>query len=257
VTIPKSIATLIIDAQLDLSIMSCDYLKIKEHKMKLTFIGHAAVSIELNNFKAIIDPFITYNPQATISVEDIKELTHIFITHGHGDHIGDAVELAKKFDALIITNFEIANHLASQGVKTHGMHIGGRHSFDFGTVKMTHAVHGSGIQTDSGVVDGGNPGGFVITIDGKTIYHAGDTGLTLDMQLLEDELIDVAFLPIGGNYTMDYRDAVKATTFIKAKNIVPIHYNTFPIIETDPIIFKTQVTASEVIILGPGESITI
>ena len=225
--------------------------------MKLTFIGHSAVYIETDTVSALIDPFITGNPQATIAADDITKLTHIFITHGHGDHIGDAVELAKKHGALIITNFEIANHLAQQGVNAHPLHIGGRRTFDFGVVKMTAAVHGSSIATADGTVDGGNPGGFLITIEGKTIYHAGDTGLTMDMQLLKDDDIDVAFLPIGGNFTMDVRDAVKATEMIEAQTVVPIHYNTFGLITADPEEFKTLVTASQVIIMAPGSFIEL
>jgi L-ascorbate metabolism protein UlaG (beta-lactamase superfamily) len=225
--------------------------------MKLQFIGHAAFYFEAPGIKGLIDPFITGNPQSEIGVDDLKDITHIFITHGHGDHIGDAVYLAKKHEALVIANFEIANYLALQGVQVHPMHIGGRTTFPFGTVKLTPALHGSGIQTESGIVDGGNPGGFVITVDGKSIYHAGDTGLTMDMMLLEDEKIDVALLPIGGNFTMDIRDAVKAVTFIKPKCVIPMHYNTFNLIEADPNNFKSAVRSAEVKILQPNESIKI
>ncbi len=225
--------------------------------MKINFIGHAAVYFETDNVKAVIDPFITHNGQATITVDDIKDLTHIFITHGHGDHIGDTVELAKKHNAQVITVFEIANYFNSLGLNTHPMHIGGRKEFDFATVKLTQALHGSAIMTENGNVDGGNPCGFVITIDNKTIYHAGDTGLTLDMKLLEMENIDLAFLPIGGNFTMDERDAAIASGFIKAKKVVPIHYNTFDVISADPEKFKAQVKESEVIIMMPGDTIEI
>lgn len=225
--------------------------------MKLQFIGHAAFYFETDTVKGIIDPFITNNPAAKISVNDIDSLTHIFVTHGHGDHMGDTIELAKKHNALVITNFEIATFLGIQGVQAHPMHIGGRTTFDFGVVKLTPALHGSGIQTPDGIVDGGNPGGFVITIDGVTLYHAGDTGLTLDMQLLEDEHVDVALLPIGGNFTMDIRDAIKAVEFIKPKKVVPMHYNTFGLIQADPEVFKSGVTQAEVIIMKPNDCITI
>lgn len=225
--------------------------------MKLNYIGHSAFYFETENVKGIIDPFITGNPVAKITPDDIKDLTHIFVTHGHGDHLGDTVELAKKHNALVITNHEIAMYLGVLGVKTHPMHIGGRREFDFGTVKLTPALHGSGISTKNGNVDGGNPGGFVITIDKVTIYHAGDTGLTMDMKLLESENIDVALLPIGGNFTMDIRDAVRAVEFIKPKKVIPMHYNTFGLIQADPESFKELVLNSEVIILKPGESIEI
>lgn len=225
--------------------------------MKLTYLGHAVVLIEKNNFVGIIDPFIKGNQLCTLSIEDLPAITHIFVTHGHSDHLGDAVEIAKKNNSLIIANAEICNYLSKFNVKTHAMHIGGRNKFDFGIVKMTNAVHGSGISEGENMIYGGNPGGFVIEIDDKKIYHAGDTGLIYDMKLLEDEKIDVAFLPIGGNYTMDIDDAVKAVDFIKPKNVVPMHYNTFKIIETDPLIFKNKTFEFNVIILGINESIFI
>lgn len=225
--------------------------------MKINFIGHATFYFETKYVKGIIDPFINGNPVATISADSIEELTHIFVTHGHGDHLGDTVELAKKHNAMVITNFEIANYLAGQGVQAHPMHIGGRKTFDFGDVKLTPALHGSAIQTENGLIDGGNPGGFLITIDDTVLYHAGDTGLTMDMKLLEDEHVDIALLPIGGNFTMDIKDAVKAVDFIKPKKVVPMHYNTFGLVEADPKAFKDQVKDSEVIILAPGETIEI
>jgi len=225
--------------------------------MEVKFIGHSTFYFETANVKAIIDPFINGNPVSTISTEDIEELTHIFVTHGHGDHLGDTIELAKKHNALVITNFEIANYLSSQGVQAHPMHIGGRRTFELFDVKMTPALHGSAIQTENGLLDGGNPGGFLITIDGKVLYHAGDTGLTMDMKLLEVENVDLALLPIGGNFTMDIRDAIRAVDFIQPKKVVPMHYNTFGLIEADPQQFKNQVKNAEVIILSPGESIKI
>jgi len=225
--------------------------------MIVQFIGHAAFYVEHENFRALIDPFITGNPQAKAEPDDFENISHIFVTHGHGDHMGDTIDLAKKHQALVICNFEIANYLAGQGVKAHPMHIGGRTTFDFGTVKMTPALHGSGIQTPDGVQDGGNPGGFLITIADKTIYHAGDTGLTMDMKLLEGENIDLALLPIGGNFTMDVRDASLAADFIKAKTIVPMHYDTFPLIAADPQDLKDQVSCSEVCILKANDRISI
>ncbi len=220
--------------------------------MKLKFLGHSAFYVEEGNFKALIDPFITGNPQAVMKVEDFKDLTHIFVTHGHGDHLGDAVPIAKATGATIVTNFEIADYLGQFQVNLHPMHIGGRVKLDFGTVKMTNALHGSGISTDSGMIYGGNPGGFIIEVEGKKIYHAGDTGLTMDMKLLEDEKIDVALLPIGGNFTMDAVDAAKAVEFIKPRLTIPMHYKTFPVIDADPNTFKEMV-AGDVVILNPGE----
>ncbi len=225
--------------------------------MKLTYLGHAAVIIEEGKFKGIIDPFISGNPIAKIDMNDLLDITHVFVTHGHSDHIGDTVEIAKQSGALVIANAEISAYLSKFNLKTHAMHIGGRTKFDFGTLKMTNAVHGSGISESGNIICGGNPCGFLIEINGKKIYHAGDTGLTYDMKLIEDENVDVAFLPIGGNYTMDIDDAVKAADFIKPKKVVPIHYNTFEIIKADPEEYRKKVRDSEVIILNIKESINI
>lgn len=222
--------------------------------MKLTYLGHSVFIVEEGDFKAIIDPYITGNPLTTAKVEGITGLTHIFITHGHGDHMGDAVELAKANDALVITNAEISGYLSSKGLKTHAMHIGGRHTFDFGIVKLTPALHGSGIPTENGMIYGGNPCGFVIEVNKKKIYHAGDTGLTMDMKLLEAENIDVAILPIGGNFTMDIDDAVIATEFISPKLAIPMHYDTFPVIKADPNEFKKKNKVCDTLILNIGES---
>jgi L-ascorbate metabolism protein UlaG (beta-lactamase superfamily) len=225
--------------------------------MKLTYLGHSALLIEEGHFKGIVDPFISGNPLSKTSVDSLTDITHIFVTHGHGDHIGDAVEIAKANNALIIANHEICAYLARFKVRTHSMHIGGRRKFDFGTVKMTNALHGSGISDGGNIICGGNPCGFVIEIEGKKIYHAGDTGLTLDMKLLEHEKIEAAFLPIGRNYTMDADDAAIAADFVKAKITVPIHYDTFGLIQADPLYFKSMVKSSEVVVLGLNESINI
>jgi L-ascorbate metabolism protein UlaG (beta-lactamase superfamily) len=210
--------------------------------------------VEEGKFKGVVDPFLSGNQASTTRPDDIKDLTHVFITHGHGDHIGDAVQLAKANDALVITNAEIADYLSSKGLRVHAMHIGGRFRFDFGTVKMTPALHGSGIKTEKGMVYGGNPGGFVIEVNGKKVYHAGDTGLTMDMKLLESEKIDVAMLPIGGNFTMDIDDAIIATDFIRPKILIPMHYGTFQVIEADPKEFKEKNKTCETVILEIGQS---
>lgn len=225
--------------------------------MKITYYGHSAFLVEARNIKALIDPFLSGNPQCCADINNITGITHIFITHGHSDHMGDTEFFAHKYGSLIICNYEIGTYLSSKGLDVHKMHVGGRVQLDFGTVKMTSAVHGSGIETEDGFLYGGNPGGYVISIGDRKIYHAGDTGLTMDMKLLQDEKIDAALLPIGGNFTMDIEDAVKAVGFIKPKLTVPMHYSTFDLIKADPAEFKEKVKTAEVYILQPGESIEI
>lgn len=211
--------------------------------MHIKFLGHSAFYIKSGDYQALIDPFITGNPACQISLDDFETLTHIFLTHAHGDHLGDTVTLAKKTGAKIITNFELANYLAihHESIAVHPMHLGGRTIIDGVVIKMTPALHGSGIITEDGhIYCGGSPCGFVIEHDGKKIYHAGDTGLTMDMQLLEMEHVDIAMLPIGGNFTMDIQDAIRAANFIKPKALIPMHYNTFPPIQADPNEFASK-----------------
>lgn len=222
--------------------------------MKITYLGHSAFILEEGDFKGIIDPFISGNSLSNMDVDKITGLTHIFITHGHGDHLGDTMRLAKNNDVLIISNAEISDYLSSNGFNTHSMHIGGRHSFDFGVVKLTPALHGSPIPTENGNIYGGNPGGFVIQVNGKKVYHAGDTGLTMDMKLLEVENIDVGLFPIGGNFTMDIDDAIRAVDFVKPGLAIPMHYDTFPLIKADPEEFKEKNKTCETKILDIGET---
>ena len=227
--------------------------------MKITFLGHAALLVEQDSFKALIDPFLTGNPVYKANPDHITGISHIFITHGHRDHVGDALEIARENGSIIIANAELAGvfYRKDKNLKVHPMHIGGAYQFPFGRVKMTPAVHGSSYQDEEGSHDGGNPGGFLITVQGKTLYHAGDTGLIYDMKLLEAEHVDIAFLPIGGNYTMDIQDAVRAVEFIQPKVTVPMHYNTFGLIKADPKQFQANLPNHTVGILQPGESIDV
>jgi L-ascorbate metabolism protein UlaG (beta-lactamase superfamily) len=226
--------------------------------MKITYYGHSVFLLEDKGLKGIIDPYIKGNDNCSATVDSFTDLTHIFITHGHGDHIGDAVELAKKTGALVIANYEIVNYLSTKGLANlHAMHIGGKYSFDFGKVKMTNAVHGSGILEGDTMICGGNPGGFIIETESNKIYHAGDTGLTMDMKLLEDEKIDIAMLPIGGNFTMDTEDAARAVGFIKPKIAIPMHYSDSGLIKTDPMEFENMVEDAVVIVMDSQETIEL
>lgn len=193
--------------------------------MKTTYYGQSCLELEAGGKKLLFDPFITHNPLAKhIDIKTIKP-DYILLSHGHGDHMADLVEIQKNSSAKVICIAEIADWLGKQDIEAHGMNIGGGFNFDFGRVKMVNAVHSSTMPDGA---SGGNPAGFVIYADGKTIYFAGDTALTYDMKLLEDENLDWAFLPIGDNYTMGADDAIKACDFINCKNVVGIHYDTFP-----------------------------
>ena len=228
---------------------------------KLTFLGHACWLIEGSSGKVIIDPFLTGNPQAAAKPEDIV-VDAVLVTHGHGDHLGDAVDIARRCNAVVVAPFELANFCASKGANIHPMHIGGSKEFPFGWVKLVPAAHGSAyVSDDSNVVYTGNPCGFLLKMDGKLIYHAGDTGLIADMELLGRLYqIDVALLPIGDNFTMGPADALEAVKMIKPKVVIPMHYDTWDVIAQDPNAFCERVkkeTSSDCVVVKPGESYEI
>ena len=205
----------------------------------VVFHGHATISIYSGDYSILIDPFFSGNPAAKISADAVRP-DFILVSHGHGDHIGDTVDIAKRTNALVIANFEIVNWLAHHGVDhTHPLHIGGGNTFPFGYCKMTIAHHGSALPDGT---YGGSPGGFLLRLNtGKTIYFAGDTALTYDMKFLAEENVDLAILPIGDNFTMGQDDAIKAVQLIKPETVLPIHYNTWPYIASDPLVFQDRV----------------
>ncbi|WP_370583297.1 metal-dependent hydrolase [Pedobacter sp. ASV28] len=225
--------------------------------MKYTYYGQSCFLLETASKKLLFDPFISGNPLANAIDIDKIEADYILVSHGHGDHVADLVTIAKQTKAQVIAVPEIIGWLQAQGVSNvHGMNYG-KYKFDFGTLRMVWATHSSGLPDGS---YGGNPAGFVIDADGKQIYFAGDTGLTVEMKLLAELYnIDYAILPIGGNYTMDVDDAVIAANYVNCDKVIGVHYNTFPVIEIDPQsaigIFKRS--QKELLLPAIGQTITL
>ncbi|HHW39260.1 MAG TPA: metal-dependent hydrolase [Bacillales bacterium] len=229
--------------------------------MKITYNGHSCFLIEGDKKKIIIDPFLSGNPNNVIKLEDLK-VDYIVVTHGHSDHIGDTIELAQKNNCTVISNYEISKFLSGFKVNVHPMHIGGGHTFEFGYLKLVPAIHGSGIEmADENVFfEGGHPAGILLTIGGKVLYHAGDTSLFSDMKLFGELYdINVALLPIGDNFTMGPSDAEIAATWLKAELTIPMHYNTFPMIEQDAELWVKNLKKKnlEGKVMNPGDFILI
>lgn len=225
---------------------------------KVTYFGHATLGLETGGYKILIDPFFTGNPMASTTAEAVQA-DFILVTHGHGDHLGDTVAIAKRTGATVISNFEITNWLDSHGVeKTHAQHLGGGYKHPFGYLKLTLALHGSSMPDGT---YGGNPAGLLITTkDNEKIYFAGDTGLFGDMRLIGEEILDLAVIPIGDNFTMGPDDALKAVKLLSPKNVIPIHYGTWPLIAQDPASWANRVaaeTSAKVHILKSGESFSL
>lgn len=226
--------------------------------VRITWYGHAALDVETGGYHLLVDPFFSGNPVASIKADKVPA-NFILISHGHGDHVGDAVDIAKRTNAQAISNFEIINWLEKKGLKNvHAQHIGGGYTYPFGYLKLTQAFHGSAMPDGS---YGGNPAGFLLTTtDAKKIYLAQDTGLFGDMRLIGEEGIDLAVLPIGDNFTMGPEDALRAVKLIQPKHVIPIHYDTFDLIEQDEHSWANRVeaeTGAKVHVLKPGETFTL
>lgn len=219
----------------------------------LKYFGHSCFQLSDGKSSIIFDPFLTDNPFKVAGPEDIS-CSHVLVSHGHFDHLGDAVAIAKRTGATVVSTAEIARLCGEQGVNNHAMHLGGKHTFDFGYVRLTLAFHGSGVP-------GGHACGFVVNLGGTCVYHAGDTALFGDMALLGRlEAIDYALLPIGDNFTMGPADAVEAAAMLKPKKVIPMHYNTWPVIAQDPAAFKEAAERQAgvpVVVVKPGETLTL
>ena len=221
-----------------------------------TWYGHGTALLDIDGTRVLVDPFFTGNPAAPIQAEAVQ-CDFILVSHGHGDHVADLVPVAKRTGAQIISNFEIATWAQNQGLTAHGQSIGGGHTFPFGYVKLTQAQHGSAMPDGS---YGGQPAGFLLTAGEQKVYLACDTGLFGDMQLIGDEGIALATLPIGDNFTMGPDDALRAAKLIRARHYIPVHYNTWPLIAQDADMWARRVkveTGAEVHVLKPGESFTL
>jgi L-ascorbate metabolism protein UlaG (beta-lactamase superfamily) len=238
------------------SVTTTQTSQLKGHTMatQVTWLGHGTFQIVTNGTTILIDPFLTDNPTATESVDSVNADV-IIVTHGHGDHVGNTVAIAKRTGALVIANYEVTEWMQKQDISNvHAQHIGGAHRFDFGIVKLTIAHHGSMLPDGS---NGGNPCGVFLKLSDGNIYHAADTGLFYDMKLIGEEGVDIAILPIGDNFTMGPDDALRAVKLLQPKRVIPDHYNTWPLIEQDAEAWAERVrseTTAEPVVLNPGES---
>jgi L-ascorbate metabolism protein UlaG (beta-lactamase superfamily) len=228
-------------------------------KINIQYLGHSCFLITTSKAKILIDPFLTGNPKAAAKAEDV-ECDFILVSHAHADHYGDAVSIGKRTGAALIAVYELALHAEAQGVKVEPLGCGGGKDFSFGRVQLTIAHHTSSVDGPSGPVMLGSPVGFLIRIEGKTIYFAGDTALTMDMQLLgERKQIDLAMLPIGDHFTMGPEDAAEAVRMLRPKLTIPMHYNTFEAIQVDPGVFVREAGKHgyQVEVMHPGASLTV
>ena len=224
--------------------------------MKITFLGQSGFHIETEGHSILIDPFLTGNELAVNSPDEFSP-SHIVLTHAHPDHYGDTEDIAKRSGATVVASFEVVNYLGEKDIQGHPMNVGGSFDFPFGKVTYTPAWHSNSLPDGTYA---GMPSGLILEIGGKRIYHAGDTALFSDMKLITRGGIDLAMLPIGDNFTMGPADALEAVKLIEPKEVIPVHYNTFEVIQQDPDAFKASVesqTTSGCAVLSPGESLDL
>jgi L-ascorbate metabolism protein UlaG (beta-lactamase superfamily) len=225
--------------------------------VKFTFLGQSGFHVHSGDHNLLIDPFLTGNPLATAKAEDFSP-AYIILTHAHGDHFGDTETIAKRSGCVVISSFEVITYLEGKDIVGHPMNIGGGYTFPFGRLTYTPAWHSNSLPDGSYA---GMPSGVVLEAEGKRVYHAGDTALFLDMELIGKRGLDLALLPIGDNFTMGPEDALEAVKLLKPKVVVPIHYNTFELIEQDPYAFKAAVEehapGTRCQVLEPGGSIEV
>lgn len=224
--------------------------------MQLRYLGHSAVQAKGDGHEVVFDPFLTQNPRAGAKLDELAPEA-ILVTHAHGDHWGDTPELGRRSGATVVGTAEVAAYAGKLGLRSHAMNIGGSHAFPFGRVTLTPAWHSSSFPDGT---YGGMPTGIVLELGGKRVYHAGDTALFSDMRLIGREPIDLAFVPIGDNFTMGPQDAVEAVKLLNPRYVVPVHYGTFPLIAQDAAAFKREVELScstTCVVLAPGEEVTL